>query len=344
MDIDQFIVDRQERWKRLDTLVSQARRRRPMPANDLDEMLALYQGTSADLSVARTRFDDIALSNRLSRTLGAAQGVIYRTRGRPGDVGVRFFAETIPAATWRCRRAIGLAAALVLVPAFAMGVYLLATGKVDDARLDAMTHALVNQNQFRDYYSSAPAEQWAFQLFTHNIEVAVIAFGGAIATGVLGAVQLVHFGLSTGTTGAIMHAHGRGSEFWGLILPHGLTELTAVFVATGAGFKVFWAMVNPGDLSRGAVAEEGTRTITVLVGSMVMFVFAGFTEAFVTPSSLPTAAGPHRGGVVGGHDDVAVRARPFAGGARHHREDRRTVPRRRRSAARQRSPVDFTLR
>ena len=35
--------------------------------------------------------------------------------------------------------------------------------------------------------------------------------------------------------GAIMTRYDRGSLFWGLILPHGLLELTAVFVAAGVG-------------------------------------------------------------------------------------------------------------
>ena len=50
-----------------------------------------------------------------------------------------------------------------------------------------------------------------------------------------------------------MTRHGHGPEFWGLILPHGLLELTAVFVAGGVGLRLFWSWVEPGDLSRGPV-------------------------------------------------------------------------------------------
>ena len=32
-----------------------------------------------------------------------------------------------------------------------------------------------------------------------------------------------------------MIRHDHGEQFWGLILPHGLLELTAVFVAGGVG-------------------------------------------------------------------------------------------------------------
>ena len=58
--------------------------------------------------------------------------------------------------------------------------------------------------------------------------------------------------------GSIMTRHGHGAEFWGLILPHGLLELTAVFVAGGVGLRLFWSWVEPGDLTRAqSFAREG---------------------------------------------------------------------------------------
>ena len=57
--------------------------------------------------------------------------------------------------------------------------------------------------------------------------------------------------------GSIMMRHDRGELFWGLILPHGLLELTAVFVAGGVGLRLFWSWVEPGDRSRPqAIARE----------------------------------------------------------------------------------------
>ena len=57
--------------------------------------------------------------------------------------------------------------------------------------------------------------------------------------------------------GSIMIRHGRGGQFWGLILPHGLLELTAVFVAGGVGLRLFWSWVEPGRPDPGAVARPG---------------------------------------------------------------------------------------
>ena len=56
--------------------------------------------------------------------------------------------------------------------------------------------------------------------------------------------------LNLALIGSIMIRHDRGGLFFGLILPHGLLELTAVFVAAGVGLRLFWSWVAPGDRTR----------------------------------------------------------------------------------------------
>jgi uncharacterized membrane protein SpoIIM required for sporulation len=179
----------------------------------------------------------------------------------------------------------------MFLPAIALGIWLSASGETRNAAIDPETQRLIADQQFEDYYKSEAAEGWAFELFTHNIEVAVLSFGGGALGGVGGVTLLASNGANLGVNAAVMHAQHKGTLFWGLIIPHGLLELTAIAVASGAGLRIAWAMFAPGDRTRGqALSEEGLRSVTVLLGTMVMFVFAGFTEAFVTPSSLPTWA------------------------------------------------------
>ena len=290
MDIDRFIAEHHAEWDRLDELVARGRRSvARLTPEELDELLALYQSSSAHLSVVRTRFDDISLSNRLSRSIGAARGLIYRKRANTANAIGRFFSETFPAACYASRRAIAVAAILLFVPAFGFGFWLHQSGEVRNAAIDPELQQLIATSEFEDYYSSQPAGGWAVQLFTHNIEVAVIAYAGGALGAIGGVSTLVENGASIGAAGAIMHSHGRGALFWGLITPHGLIELTSVCVAAGAGLRIAWAMVVPGDRTRGAaLADEGLRSVVVILGTMVMFVVAGLTEAFITPSGLPT--------------------------------------------------------
>ena len=86
-----------------------------------------------------------------------------------------------------------------------------------------------------------------------------------------------------------MFQAGKGDIFLGLITPHGLIELTAVFVAAGVGMRLGWSVISPGDRPRGQVlAEQGRAVVAVAIGLAVVLMVAGAIEGFVTPSSLPT--------------------------------------------------------
>ncbi|MCL2850458.1 MAG: stage II sporulation protein M, partial [Micrococcales bacterium] len=76
--------------------------------------------------------------------------------------------------------------------------------------------------------------------------------------------------------------------FFQLILPHGLLELTAVFVAGAAGLRIFWAWLAPGPRPRGqALAAAGRSLFTTVLGLVVVLAVSGLIEGFVTGSSLP---------------------------------------------------------
>jgi uncharacterized membrane protein SpoIIM required for sporulation len=94
-----------------------------------------------------------------------------------------------------------------------------------------------------------------------------------------------------GIAAGVFAAAGKSDVFFSYILPHGLMELTAVFVACAAGLRVFWAMVSPGPRTRSrAVAEEGRSLITVALGLVLVLFVSGLVEGFITPSPLPVWA------------------------------------------------------
>ena len=127
-----------------------------------------------------------------------------------------------------------------------------------------------------------------------------------------------------------MVGHGRGALFFGLILPHGLLELTAVFVAAGAGLRLFWSWIEPGPRTRAqAIAHEGRTAVAVALGLAVVLLVSGVIEAFVTPSRLPTWARLAIG-IVGRARFPRLRVHRRAVGAPAWRDRRRRRGRRRR--------------
>jgi uncharacterized membrane protein SpoIIM required for sporulation len=157
---------------------------------------------------------------------------------------------------------------------------LLSPAEVDD---------LVDRD-FEGYYSEHAAGHFAAQVWINNAWVAALC----LALGVLGfpvVIALFRNMANLAIIGSIMTRHDRGTHFWGLILPHGLLELTAVFVAGGVGLRLFWSWIEPGQLSRSqALAREGRTAGTVALGLVAVLFVSGVIEAFVTPSGLPTWA------------------------------------------------------
>jgi len=292
MDVDTFLATNQASWDRLSQLVRRGSRKLGrLSPDELEELVALYQRAATHLSYARTTYRDPALTASLSSLVVRAGAVVYGSRPRTLRAVGRFFAVTFPAAVWYSRRFVAVSAALFLIPAFAVGLWIANSPRAVEATgPKAVREAYVNQD-FQQYYRSAPASQFASQVFTNNVQVSIFAFAAGIALCVPTAFILMFNGANVGVAGGLFASVGQQLKFWGLILPHGMLELTAVFIAGGAGLRLGWTLIDPGDRTRrNALAEEGRRALAIVAGLVVVFLAAGTIEGFVTGSSLPTWA------------------------------------------------------
>ena len=290
MDVDTFLATNQASWDRLSWLVRRAGRSvRRLSPEELEEMVALYQRTATHLSYARTTYRDPALTATLSGLVARAGAVVYGSRPRTLRALGRFFAVTFPAAVWHSRKFIGVSTALFLVPAFAIGLWVATSPRAVEATgPKAVREAYIDQD-FEQYYKSEPASEFASHVFTNNVQVSIYAFAAGIAFCLPTAFILMFNGASVGVAGGLFASVGQQAKFWGLILPHGLLELTAVFIAGGAGLRLGWTLIDPGDRTRrAALAEEARRALAIVAGLVVVFAVAGTIEGFVTGSSLPT--------------------------------------------------------
>jgi uncharacterized membrane protein SpoIIM required for sporulation len=290
VDVDSYIRRNQPAWARLDDLTRRAERGvGRLPAAELDELVRLYQRVSTHLSYARTFYRDPALTATLTSLVSRAGAVVYGTRARTLRVVGRFFAQTFPEAMWRARHFVLVSAALLIVPAVAVGVWLAQSPAAVDATGPAAVREAYLQHDFEDYYSSEPAAAFASEVFTNNVQVAILAFAAGIALSLPTALILAFNGAQIGAVAGLFHAAGEAPKFWGLILPHGLLELSAVCIAGAAGLRLGWTIIDPGDRPRAvALSEEARQAMVVVLGLIVVFAAAGTIEGFVTGSTLPT--------------------------------------------------------
>lgn len=292
VDIDRFIATNEPVWARLDRLTRRAGRGvERLEAKEVDELVRLYLRVSSQLSTARTTYRDPALAAHLSSLVGRAGTLVYGSRPRTWRAALRFATSTFPAAVWHARTAVAVAALLFTVAALAVGLWIARSPAAYEAALpDPVREAYLTED-FEAYYSSQPAAQFASWVFTNNVRVAITAFAGGIGLCLPTAWVLLINGAHVGVAAGLFTGAGLAPRFWGLILPHGLLELTAVFIAGGVGLRLGWAVIDPGDQPRrAAVAEQGRRAVVVVAGLVGVFLVAALLEALITPSPLPTWA------------------------------------------------------
>jgi uncharacterized membrane protein SpoIIM required for sporulation len=288
-DTRRFRAEREEQWQRLDALIRVAEKKGANALNDeaLMALPVLYRGALSALSVARETSLDLELVTYLEQLCARAYFFIYGVRTSAGSRLLRFFVQDWPAAVRSLWRETLVSFLLLLVGVIA-GYAMVASNPEWFGSIIPPAMA-----QGRDFSASTAtlagtlrggdSNDWlgafATFLFTHNSQVAIMCFALGFAFGLPTALLLIQNGLSMGALIALFAARGLGLELGGWLSIHGTTELFAIVLAGAAGFRIGWAVVFPGEMSRMAAATEAGRTAALaMAGVVVMLAVAGLLE------------------------------------------------------------------
>ncbi|MCV7422372.1 stage II sporulation protein M [Mycobacterium yunnanensis] len=286
MDVDAFVLAHRPAWDRLDHLV---KRRRTLTGAEVDELVDLYQRVSTHLSMVRSASADSVLVGRLSGLVASARSAVTSAHAPVWSEFTRFWTVSFPVVAYRAWRWwLGSAVASVVV-AVLMGSWVAGSPEVQAAVGTPSDLAELVNHDFASYYSDNPAGSFALRVWVNNSWVAAQCIGYAVVLGLPIPYVLFQNAANAGVIGGLMFDAGKGGLFLGLLTPHGLLELTAVFLAAAVGMRLGWSVVSPGDRPRGQVlAEQGRAVVSVAVGLVVVLLVSGLIEALVTPSPLPT--------------------------------------------------------
>lgn len=285
MDLDAFIEAHGPTWRRLESLVKKP----SLDPQETLELFDLYQSTSTHLSIVRSSVPDPELVAGLSRLLMKTRATMGTTS--TGWRGLaRLFTHSGPLELYKTRYwwlttwAVFHGLVAVMTTWFVMN---------PQWQSQIATPEMIRQfveHDFVDYYSTYPAQDFAFQVWTNNAYLCAVV----IALGIAGLPVILMLWtnlLNLVLSAAIMITNGAGEIFFGLILPHGLLELTMVCVSAAVGLRVFWSWVSPGARSRtSSLAQVVRQSVSLIAVTTVALMVCGIIEAFVTPSSLPTWA------------------------------------------------------
>jgi uncharacterized membrane protein SpoIIM required for sporulation len=290
-----FIANKQNQWQDLTAIVARVKGfgLRRLPVTDLARLGSLYRRTSADLAYARTQRATPELIYYLNELVGDAHGVLYvEHSGKSLILSLRdFFVYDLPD-TLRRRMPFTAAAFLLTVAGILLAYFMV--------RHDPSTQSLFVPAQFRDSVDAwkqgfadkgdIPAGEGAIfssSLMTHNTFVGILAFATGI-TLLIPFYLMLDNGFIMGALIAIVQPTGYLRSMWPGLAPHGVCELSAIFICGGAGFLIGWSLISPGRYTRrDALIANGRDALIMMCGAVPLFVIAGIIEGNVSHSSLP---------------------------------------------------------
>ncbi|TFC63764.1 stage II sporulation protein M [Cryobacterium sp. TMT2-15-1] len=283
MDLDAYSAAHRAEWDRLAELGAQRR----LSGAQADELIERYQSGATQLSAIKSTAGSTLEGDRLSVALSRAR---LRFTGASANVISQipsFFVLQLPAALYRLRWLTLAVAVVTIVVAGLYGFWISGNPEALAAvGSDAELQKLVNED-FVNYYSENPAASFTGLVWTNNAWIAA----QAIAFGILGVYVpyiVLQNAQNVGITAAVMFAYGKGDVFFLYIAPHGMLELTAIFVAAAGGLRIFWAWIAPGARTRAqALAEDARALSTVAIGLVFVLFVSGVIEGFVTPAPWP---------------------------------------------------------
>ena len=286
MDVDAFVLAHQDTWKRLEELV---KRRRRLTGAEVDELVELYQRVSTHLSMVRSASSDSVLVGRLSSLVARARAAVTGAHAPMWHEFARFWTVSFPVVAYRAWRWWLATAVLFFAVAAVIGIWVGGNHEVQSAlSTPSEIEQLVNHD-FASYYSENPAGSFALRVWVNNSWVAAQCIAYAILLGIPIPWVLFQNAANLGVIGGLMIDAGKADVLFGLLIPHGLLELTAVFLAGAVGMRLGWTVISPGDRPRGQVlAEQGRAVVAAAVGLAAVLFVSGLLEALVTPSPLPT--------------------------------------------------------
>lgn len=286
-----FRTEREADWARLEELLDKLERKSPRRLSDTDliDLPRLYRATLSSLSIARATSLDASLVGYLEALSTRAYFALYSAREPWGRQVKAFFTTHWPRAVRAIAWELLLSTALLLLSAVAAYHLVrtdpawysamippeLASGRDMNASAATLRESLYGKP------GEAPLEIFATSLFTHNSQVAILAF----ALGFLFAIPTIILAVQNGATGGAMFAafvpHGLGWGLFAWLMIHGTTEIAAIAIASAAGIHIGRAVAFPGDRSRmAAAAEAGRRGAIVMIGVILMLLIAGLLEGF----------------------------------------------------------------
>ena len=289
-----FVETQRKDWERLEQLLAKCRKRGGFARLSREEVIEfgpLYRRASADLAYAQGQARNEDIIAYLNMIVSEAHSRMYETEtsGNSFDSVWRFYIYEFPALLQK--HLLLFLASLVLCVVGGFYGYWLVKYHPENSTLfiPKGLESSVDAWKSGNVSGGPQAEQAAF-LMTHNFQVGMVCFATGFAAGIPTVAAEFQNGAMMGALAAIVDKVHKQSTLWPGIVPHGVAELTAIFICGAAGFRLGLALLFPGRFTRmDAMRLAGTDAVRLTLGTIPLFIFAGVIEGMF--SHLAISAG-----------------------------------------------------
>ncbi len=293
--------DDRESLRRFESLLdrSEARRLAPVTFDETRELARLYRRFSRRLAQERELGDDPATIRHLNALCVRGYTLLYAgptklttwRRATASDLA-RLLGRCWPAlrAAWLLLF-IGLlvGAALVRQDPSSIHAFVPSSLGYDADLLDRLATSSAAREEFLRHVESSSTQRAIFgsTLFAHNTRVGLLSFGAGILGGIPTALLQLYNGIAIGAFTTVFLADPAPLAYLAWILPHAVSELTAISLCAAAGLLLGAAVVAPGRVGRAEALRAGLAPALLMVATSVpLFLTAAFIESFVRESNL----------------------------------------------------------
>jgi uncharacterized membrane protein SpoIIM required for sporulation len=301
MNIERFLHDRRGVWDDLASLLKRAEDIELSRA-EMQQLVELYRRTCSDLNRARSYTANPEILGHLNQLTGRAYRYIYRaahetpvwssfkrliTREIPGAFRRERFYVLLAASAFLAGTLFG-AMAVLIEPS--NGERLIPSEFFTERPRDRVEKIESGKERIENVERAA---LFGAELYTHNINVAFLAFSLGALTILLGLSILFYNGVTLGAVAMMYILDDVPAFFFAWVGPHGALELPAIIFGGAAGLLAGRALLMPGQLSRGASLRRVLPSVwRMIIGAALTLVLAGLIEGSFsqfTAKSFPYA-------------------------------------------------------
>lgn len=288
MKEEQFIKINSDTWTELENLYTLINKKgiKSIPSNDVKKFLHIFRQCSHHLSYAKTYYPKSNVTSYLNSLIGKCHSHVYGVKKISLNSFLQYIALGFPKLLKDYRWYVLSSFAIFLFGT--LFSLILVFINVDNANM-FLPPALVNATKSG---LTGGAKEWNYPLMssyimTNNISVSLRAFVFGLSLG-LGTIYILFAnGALLGALTALIYMYGNPTNFWSLILPHGIIELTAIFISGAAGLIIAKSILIPGEYSvKHSLIAGAKKSISLILGVVLLLIIAGIIEGFFTPLKI----------------------------------------------------------